>query len=120
MQPEHGWTCFHCGETFTNHYQARQHFGDTPDKEPACQMGATREDRAVLRRLRAAEITIDRLRVDIENDTSSTQAFYSKLEAQLQSYKPFRGCRSIQDVFNVYDSMEGRALAAEELLAKKK
>jgi hypothetical protein len=25
--PPHGWTCFHCGETFTNQYAAGAHFG---------------------------------------------------------------------------------------------
>lgn len=34
-------------------------------------------------------------------------------EGAIKSYKPFRDCRSINDVFHVYDNMEGRALAAE-------
>ena len=35
-------------------------------------------------------------------------------ESQIRSYKPFKDCRSIHDIFCLYDSMEGRALAAEE------
>lgn len=35
-------------------------------------------------------------------------------QPELQSYRPFRKCRSIQDVSNLYDTMKGRALAAEE------
>ena len=27
--PEHGWTCFHCGETFYRQFFARHHFGTT-------------------------------------------------------------------------------------------
>lgn len=34
--PEHGWTCFHCGETFTTPGAAREHFGPTPESEPGC------------------------------------------------------------------------------------
>ena len=32
----------------------------------------------------------------------------------MKQYRPFAKCDSMQDVFNVYDSMEGRALAFEE------
>lgn len=28
--PEHGWTCFHCGETFKTPGAARLHFGERP------------------------------------------------------------------------------------------
>lgn len=28
--PEHGWTCFHCGETFKTPGAARLHFGELP------------------------------------------------------------------------------------------
>ena len=36
--PEHAWTCFHCGETFTRHQvnAARDHFGIDPECMPAC------------------------------------------------------------------------------------
>ena len=36
--PTHGWTCFHCGETFTILSLARNHFGWTIDAEPACRI----------------------------------------------------------------------------------
>ena len=29
-KPTHGWTCFHCGETFTTEASAREHFGSSP------------------------------------------------------------------------------------------
>jgi len=35
--PEHGWTCFHCGETFMKPGLARRHFGVHPDILPACE-----------------------------------------------------------------------------------
>jgi hypothetical protein len=36
LMPTHGWTCFHCGETFTTPNAARWHFGATPDAKPGC------------------------------------------------------------------------------------
>lgn len=53
VTPEHGWTCFHCGETFTHHIPARRHFGANPSGKPACQLNS--EDRGLLIALRAAE-----------------------------------------------------------------
>lgn len=44
------WTCFHCGDTFTDAASAREHFGDTMDDEPICQVTAERY-RAVEREL---------------------------------------------------------------------
>ena len=42
--PEHGWTCFHCGEhfapTFAGQQAARHHFGDSPTEQPACTIDA--------------------------------------------------------------------------------
>ena len=35
-RPPHGWTCFHCGETFKTVGGARLHFGKTPDEPAAC------------------------------------------------------------------------------------
>lgn len=37
--PRHGWTCFHCGETFRTYDGALLHFGpgDTQRERPVCQ-----------------------------------------------------------------------------------
>lgn len=55
-RPPHGWTCFHCGETFTTIGLARVHFGAMPDAEPGCmikvRLGA---ERGLLMALREAE-----------------------------------------------------------------
>ena len=50
QQPEHGWCCFHCGETFWKYGEAYMHFGPRPTSVPACKL-----DRGVLIDLRAAE-----------------------------------------------------------------
>jgi len=55
-KPAHGWTCFHCGETFTTVGSARDHFGAAPDAQPGCvvrvSLGA---ERGLLMALRKAE-----------------------------------------------------------------
>jgi hypothetical protein len=56
QQPAHGWTCFHCGETFHTPGAAAQHFGARPDARPGClvrvQVG---EERGLQYALRTAE-----------------------------------------------------------------
>ena len=52
--PEHGWTCFHCGETFTTPGQARNHFGFDPSCDPACRIKLG-EERGLVRQLREVE-----------------------------------------------------------------
>lgn len=59
--PEHGWTCFHCGETFTHHIPARRHFGADIAAEPACRIKGENEHGLVIA-LRVAEAELDRYR----------------------------------------------------------
>lgn len=56
----------------------------------------------------------DNMRLRTANEGLEYQV--ESIPQQIKSYKPFRGCNSIYDVFCVFDSMEGRALAAEERL----
>lgn len=53
-QPAHGWTCFHCGQTFHTPGRARDHFGADPLKLPACRIKYGDEMRLVIA-LREAE-----------------------------------------------------------------
>ena len=73
--PEHGWTCFHCGETFTTPGAAREHFGPTPNVEPGCtikvQLGG---ERGLLNALRKAEARLARY---MEEDTDLHRAMYA-------------------------------------------
>ena len=65
--PEHGWTCFHCGEKFTVYGAARDHIGGTPHGMPGCllrvQLGNERglqmELRKRERELASAQQTIE-------------------------------------------------------------
>lgn len=65
--PPHGWTCFHCGETFTTPGAARDHFGFEPSRDPGCRIKLGAE-RGLLRELRKAENEIDRLTYELHNE----------------------------------------------------
>lgn len=80
--PAHGWTCFHCGETFTTVGSARAHFGETPLAQPGCmervRLGA---ERGLLMALRETESLLARY---VEEDTSLHRAM---AEAQSRHVK---------------------------------
>ena len=50
--PLHGWTCFHCGETFHATELARAHFGSDSTQKPACRLNR-QEDGLALQLLHA-------------------------------------------------------------------
>lgn len=108
------WRCFHCEEEFTDAAAAGAHFGPDPASIPGCVIKLTGGDLGLLARLRLLEHDYNVLRQDIEDETTSTRAYRERLLGQIHSYRVFRECQSVQDVFNLFDSMEGRALAAEE------
>ncbi|KKK96727.1 hypothetical protein LCGC14_2659880 [marine sediment metagenome] len=64
-QPEHGWTCFHCGETFKKFGAAQDHFGDSIDGSAGCQIKAG-EELGLLMALRKAEARIEELLLDVQ------------------------------------------------------
>jgi len=74
-KPANGWTCFHCGETFTTEGSARDHFGPHPYSEPGCvikvSLGA---ERGLLAALRRAE---ELLAHHMNEDTSLHRELYA-------------------------------------------
>ena len=79
-QPRHGWTCFHCGLTFTDSRQAQLHFGPRPGSMPDCGMTPSE----VLTRLRHFEFLLGEL-CDPDDDRADLTrrrllAFYEKAE----------------------------------------
>lgn len=62
MPPEHGWTCFHCGDTFMREVQAREHFGGSIDATPGCMLKLEKGDKQLLRVIRGLEAERDELR----------------------------------------------------------
>lgn len=118
------WRCFHCDFVTSDRAEAQAHFGDRDDAEefkPICKWWASMsadeklsQFQQALKDLEAERNQNDRHRTAIEGLEYQVNA----IPHAIKSYKPFRGCSTIYDVFCVYDSMEGRALAAEQRLAE--
>jgi hypothetical protein len=76
--PAHGWTCFHCGETFTTPGGARAHFGFDPSQDPACRIKLGAE-RGLLGALRKAEADAADAWAAIGNEsTEAARAYYAQ------------------------------------------
>jgi hypothetical protein len=67
-RPEHGWTCFFCGETFKTPGLARAHFGGDPLSMAGCQIKAG-EERMLLGALREAEKLLDDYRRECDPES---------------------------------------------------
>jgi phage terminase large subunit GpA-like protein len=77
-KPAHGWTCFHCGETFTTFGTARDHFGFDPSCDPACQIKHGAE-RGLVMALRKAEMDAADAWQAIGNEsTEAARAYYAQ------------------------------------------
>lgn len=72
-EPAHGWTCFHCGETFTNRICARDHFGADETREAACQIKTS--EGGIIARLRTAEDMLSRYRIE---DSDADRRYYAQ------------------------------------------
>ena len=68
------WTCFRCDETFTDHEEARLHFGDTMAAQPGCLIKLDAEERGILYALRRFES--ERARYH-EEDSGLHRAIYA-------------------------------------------
>ena len=81
QKPEHGWTCFHCGETFTTLGTARDHFGHDPLAEPGCRIKVGAE-RGLLMALRRAEKECADAWQAIHNETTDAAKAYHAASAR--------------------------------------
>lgn len=111
-KPSEGWVCFHCGERFTTETGARRHFGPTPDWKPRCiEVNGTHEgliDDIRTLRLERDEARKDRNRADELADSKASQV------AEL--YRLFPGAMSAWQAWQQFDSVKGRAMAAEAIV----
>lgn len=75
--PPHGWTCFHCGETFTTPGAARDHFGFDPSADPACVIKVG-EERGLVMELRRVEAKyVKLLEETCDEDGAVAREFYA-------------------------------------------
>lgn len=75
-KPEHGWTCFHCGETFKTPGAARDHFGFEPSADPACKIKIGAE-RGLVMALRKAERDCEELRRLLHDESCEAYRLYA-------------------------------------------
>lgn len=74
--PAHGWTCFHCGETFKTPGSARDHFGFDPSCDPACRIKRG-DERILVKAFRALEAKYQKLLEDTCDEQGKVaQEFY--------------------------------------------
>lgn len=107
------WQCFHCDELFTDEAEAREHFGANERADAACRIKA--RDGGLLGALRntEADLATWRLRAVLAEEQNTSA------ECVREEYgRYFQRARSAWEAFCLYDTMEGRALAAEERLTQ--
>jgi hypothetical protein len=117
------WRCFHCDFITTDPAEAESHFGERDDAEefnPICKWWDRMGDderiatlQSYIKDIRAEQEENYRLRRQIEGLEYQVDA-----PPPWKGYRVFRECTSINEIFCLYDSMEGRALAAEEQIKK--
>lgn len=95
-----GWRCFHCNEVFHDEHSARQHFGATEDREPACQIKLGAE-RSMLAALRRAEADAADAWFKLQNESGeAAQAYYaqaSRHQEQLRAAEELGYERGLRD-----------------------
>jgi hypothetical protein len=109
-RPRHGWTCFHCGETFGAIAAARLHFGADPLADAACRIKA--EEYGLLVALRRLEKDFAALIDRMHELDGQIYVANGEVQAVLQAAK----AASAHQVRCNIDSLEGRAIAAEAIV----
>lgn len=112
------WRCFHCGFETSDRKEASGHFGEFGEEYPLCihwsdldADGKASEFQSINAELEGEREENLKLRQQVEQ----LEYLTGSQEAAISSR--FKGCRTINEAFFKYDSMEGRALAAEERIA---
>ncbi|NDZ11538.1 hypothetical protein C7T35_01180 [Variovorax sp. WS11] len=114
-----GWCCFHCGETFPftrgGYRAARVHFGVTPDWAPDCIERRTKPDSILLDEARRARIASQQFLKERDEAIQAEEIAACTLASWKRAIK---GAPTEHEARCAFDSMEGRALAAEAVLAE--
>lgn len=95
-RPRHGWTCFHCGETFTTPGSARDHFGMDQSKDPACRIKVG-EERGLVMALREAEAELKRYRAEDSDKDRQMAAMASDHGAALRDEEEKGYAKGLRD-----------------------
>lgn len=117
------WKCFHCGFETSDEKEASAHFGDMDDEYPLCVTWSelTSDERTVEYQSTMGELNAERdENINLRAKNEGLEYRVDGQLAEIHSFKPFRQCSSVNEIFHLYDSMEGRALLAESELAAEK
>lgn len=106
--PPHGWTCFHCGDTFTTIGAARDHFGFEPSNDPACRIKIGAE-RGLVMELRKAEAAAAEAWSAAHNETLDFAKAY-----RAQAGRHHRQIQEAEELGYERGLADGRALSASE------
>ena len=111
-KPKHGWTCYHCGETFTTWGAAEDHFGKTPAARPGCilkvQLG---DERGLEMELRKVESDRDEWKAR----ALAAEDEQESLQGRLSEFERIAG-GGVHELRCKLDSMEGRVVTANALI----
>lgn len=94
--PDHGWTCFFCGETFTTIDAARYHFGGDPFDDPACRIKDGQEKNLLLA-LRRAQDELARYHADDSEIIRQMHATETNYRTELQRAEELGYSRGLRD-----------------------
>lgn len=123
--PKHGWTCFHCGETFKTFGSARDHFGADPSAQPGCLIdqvaleegGKPERGRGLLVALRKVEAELTRYREEDTELHREIHRLHSDHRQALVREEEKGYARGLRDGVNLpADSPERAALVAPRWL----
>ena len=113
------WVCFHCGFSSADRIEAAGHFGEFGDEFPICLTWAKLNADDRLQEYQNITGELNREREENLRMRSQIEGLeYRLYDFEILLGSRFKGCKTINDAFNLYDSMEGRALAAEEKCSK--
>lgn len=116
-KPDHGWTCFHCGETFTTYGTARDHFGFEPSAEPGCRIKLGAE-RGLLMALRRAEKDSADAWQAIHNETTdAAKAYHSACARHVSQLQTAEEAGYERGLYDRGDELEKLRAALADLAA---
>lgn len=109
--PEHGWTCFHCGETFMHEQPARNHFGAHPFGEPGCILRMQDGEHGLLRKIRAMERELERYHEEDSDQDREIAALRSAHGRALIGAEEKGYARGLRDARSEFDDHISACLA---------
>lgn len=116
------WACFHCGFETNDQAEAMAHFGDDMHEPLAlCQHWTSWKDHEKAHEFQQLTLELNGTREEAEKQRAEIEGLEYRL-AGLESVldSRFPGCKTLNDVFHLYDTLEGEKLAAQEQLEEAK